>query len=284
MHDEFVVEGAGFRLDYSKRTGIMGILNITPDSFYDGGWYQDTDTAVDHALRLIDEGADIIDIGGESTKPGAEAVCLEEELNRVIPVIKKLEGQIEKPISIDTRSATVARQAIHAGARMVNDVSGLTADPDMVETVASVGVPVVIMHTAGNPRDMQNNPRYQDTVREIFKWLNTRIDYAAKNGIQKSKIIVDPGIGFGKRLSDNLLILRSLDFFRKLERPILIGPSRKSFIGCLLDVAENDRLEGTAAAVALGIANGASLVRVHDVKEMGRVARMADAICRSRQE
>lgn len=283
MHDEFVVEGAGYKLDYSKRTGIMGILNITPDSFYDGGWYKDPDTAVDHALRLVDEGADIIDIGGESTRPGADAVCLEEELNRVIPVIKKLNGQIEKPISIDTRRAIVARKAIHVGARIVNDVSGLTADPEMVEMVASAGVPVVLMHTAGNPVDMQKNPSYKDTVGEIFNWLKTRIDYAVNNGIRRSQIIVDPGIGFGKRLNDNLLLLRSLACFRELERPILVGPSRKSFIGSLLDVAENDRLEGTAAAVALGVANGASMVRVHDVKEMGRVVRVADAICRSRQ-
>ena len=228
MHDEFVVEGAGCKLDYSNRTGIMGILNITPDSFYDGGWYKDPDTAVDHALRLVDE-------------------------------------------------------AIHVGARIVNDVSGLTADPEMVETVASAGVPVVLMHTAGNPVDMQKNPSYKDTVGEIFNWLKTRIDYVVNNGIRRSQIIVDPGIGFGKRLNDNLLLLRSLVCFRELERPILVGPSRKSFIGSLLDVAENDRLEGTAAAVALGVANGASMVRVHDVKEMGRVVRVADAICRSRQ-
>lgn len=284
MHDELVVEGTGFRLDCSKRTGIMGILNVTPDSFYDGGWYRDTETAVHHGLRMAGEGADIIDVGGESTRPGAEAVDLEEELKRVIPVIEKLSDRIEQPVSIDTRRAEVAHQAIRAGARMVNDVSGMTADPKMIEAVASARVPVVIMHTAGRPADMQKNPGYKDTVGEIVDWLASRIDYAVDNGVQRSRIIIDPGIGFGKRLSDNLLLIRSLASFRTLKRPILIGPSRKSFIGRVLDVKKNDRLEGTAAAVALSVANGAGIVRVHEVTEMGRVVRMTDAICRARQE
>ncbi len=284
MHDELVVEGAGFRLDCSKRTGIMGILNVTPDSFYDGGLYQETETAVRHGLRLAGEGADIIDVGGESTRPGAEVVDLGEELKRVIPVIEKLSDRIEQPVSIDTRRAEVARQAIGAGARMVNDVSGMTADPGMIEAVASARVPVAIMHTAGRPADMQENPGFKDTVGEIVDWLASRIDYAVDNGVQRSSIIIDPGIGFGKRLSDNLLLIRSLASFRTLKRPILIGPSRKSFIGRVLDVEKNDRLEGTAAAVALSVANGAGMVRVHDVREMGRVVRMTEAICQARQE
>ena len=284
MHDELVVEDAGFRLDCSKRTGIMGILNVTPDSFYDGGWYRDTETAVRHGLHMAGEGADIIDVGGESTRPGAEAVDLEEELKRVIPVIEKLNDRIEQPVSIDTRRAEVARQAIRAGARMVNDVSGMTAEPEMMEVVASAGVPVVIMHAVGSPADMQQNPGYKDTVGEIVDWLASRIGYAVDNGVRRSSIIIDPGIGFGKRLSDNLLLIRSLASFRTLKRPILIGPSRKSFIGRVLDVEKNDRLEGTAAAVALSVANGAGIVRVHDVREMGRVVRMTDAICRARQE
>lgn len=283
MDDERVIEGAGFHWDCAQRTRIMGVLNVTPDSFYDGGRYWDPLTAVRHGQRLAEEGADVIDVGGESTRPGAEPVELEEELRRVIPVIEKLKDRIEQPVSIDTRKAEVARRAIGAGARMVNDVSGLTADPDMTGTVAAEGVPVVIMHTAGTPRDMQRNPGYRDTVGEIVEWLDARMAHAVAHGIRRSRIIVDPGIGFGKRLSDNLLLIRSLASFRQLNRPILIGPSRKSFIGRVLDAEKDDRMEGTAAAVALSVANGASIVRVHDVREMSRVVRMTDAICKARQ-
>ncbi len=284
MRDELVIEGDGFQWDCAERTRIMGVLNVTPDSFYDGGRYWDPYSAVRHGQRLADEGADVIDVGGESTRPGAEPVGLEEELRRVIPVIERLKGRIEQPVSIDTRKAEVARRAMGAGASMVNDVSGLTADPEMVEVVASAGVPVVIMHAAGTPADMQRNPGYQDTVGEIADWLGARIEHAVAHGIRRSRIIIDPGIGFGKRLSDNLLLIRSLASFRKLKRPILIGPSRKSFIGRVLDTEKDDRMEGTAAAVALSVANGAGIVRVHDVREMGRVVRMTDAICRARQE
>ena len=284
MPDERVVEGDGFRWDCSIRTRIMGVLNVTPDSFYDGGRYWDPYTAVRHGQRMAEEGADIIDVGGESTRPGAEPVQLEEELRRVIPVIERLKDRAGQPISIDTRKAEVARRAIGAGAGMVNDVSGMTADPEMVETVASAGVPVVIMHTAGTPRDMQRNPGYRDTVGEIVDWLGARIEHAVAHGIRRSRIIIDPGIGFGKRLSDNLLLIRSLASFRKLNCPILIGPSRKAFIGRVLDAEKDERMEGTAAAVTLSVANGASIIRVHDVREMGRVVRMTDAICRARQE
>ncbi len=284
MRDELVIQGDGFQWDCSKRTRIMAVLNVTPDSFYDGGRHLDPNTAVRHGERLADEGADIIDVGGESTRPGAEPVELKEELRRVIPVIEKLKDRIEQPVSIDTRRAEVARKAIRAGARMVNDVSGMTADPEMVEAVSAAGIPVVIMHTAGSPEDMQRNPGYEDTVGEIVDWLGARIEFAVAHGIRRSRIIIDPGIGFGKRLSDNLLLIQSLASFRKLNRPILIGPSRKSFIGRVLDVEKNDRLEGTAAAVALSVANGASIVRVHDVRQMGRVVQMTDAICRARQE
>ena len=279
-----VIEGDGFRWDCSKRTRIMGILNVTPDSFYDGGRYWDPYTAVRHGQRMAEEGADIIDVGGESTRPGAEPVQLEEELRRVIPVIERLKDRSGRAVSIDTRKAEVARKAIDAGARMVNDVSGMTADPFMVEAVASTGVPVVIMHTAGTPRDMQRNPGYRDTVGEIVDWLGARIEHAVAHGIRRSKIIIDPGIGFGKRLSDNLLLIQSLASFRKLNCPILIGPSRKAFIGTVLDAEKDERMEGTAAAVALSVANGASFIRVHDVREMGRVVRMTNAICRARQE
>lgn len=284
MDDERVIAGDGFRWDSSQRTRIMGVLNVTPDSFYDGGLYWDPYTAVRHGQQLAEEGADIIDVGGESTRPGAEPVGQEEELRRVIPVIERLQDRIEQPVSIDTRKAEVARRAIGAGARMVNDVSGLTADPDMAGTVAAAGIPVVIMHMAGTPENMQRNPGYRDTVGEIVKWLDARIEHAVAHGIRRSRIIIDPGIGFGKRLSDNLLLIRSLASFQKLNCPILIGPSRKSFIGRVLDTEKNDRMEGTAAAVALSVANGANVVRVHDVREMSRVVLMTDAICRARQE
>ena len=283
MDDERVIEGDGFLWDCSQRTRVMGVLNVTPDSFYDGGRYWDPLTAVRHGQRLAEEGADVIDVGGESTRPGAEPVDPEEEIRRVIPVIERLKDRIEQPVSIDTRKAEVARRAIGAGARLVNDVSGLTADPDMTGTVAAEGVPVVIMHTAGTPRDMQRNPGYRDTVGEIVEWLDARIAHAVAHGIRRSRIIVDPGIGFGKRLSDNLLLIRSLASFQRLNRPILIGPSLKSFIGRVLDAEKDDRMEGTAAAVALSVANGASIVRVHDVREMSRVVRMTDAICKARQ-
>jgi len=284
VRDELVIEGDGFHWDCSKGTRIMGVLNVTPDSFYDGGRHAGPETAVRHGQRLAAEGADIIDVGGESTRPGAEPVDTDEELRRVIPVIERLKDRIEQPVSIDTRKAEVARRAIRAGARMVNDVSGMTADPEMVGVVASTGTPAVIMHTAGAPADMQRNPRYEDTVGEIAAWLGARIEYAGEHGVRRTQVVIDPGIGFGKRLSDNLLLIQSLASFRELGRPILIGPSRKSFIGRVLDAEKEDRLEGTAAAVALSVANGASIVRVHDVREMGRVVRMTDAICRARQE
>ena len=284
MCEGLYIQGGGIRWDCSERTRVMGVLNVTPDSFYDGGRYWDPYTAVRHGQRMADEGADIIDVGGESTRPGAKPVDPEEELRRVIPVIETLVDRIEQPVSIDTRSAEVARSAIRAGARMVNDVSGLTADPEMAGAVAAAGVPVVIMHSDGTPEDMQRHPSYVDTVSEIVDWLDDRIAFAIANGIERSQIIIDPGIGFGKRLSDNLLLIQSLAAFRKLDRPILIGPSRKSFIGRVLDAEKEDRLEGTAAAVSMSVANGASIVRVHDVGEMDRVIRMTDAICRARQE
>ena len=284
MQEPLIVKGTGFSFDCSKGTRIMGILNVTPDSFYDGGWYKNIDTAVSHGTKMAEEGADIFDIGGESTRPGADIVNVDEELQRVIPVIEKLCKLIQQPISIDTRRAKVAREALHAGARIVNDVSGLTADSEMVEVVASSKVPVVIMHTLGNPRIMQENPSYIDTIREVKDWLTKRILYAVENGIKRSQIIIDPGIGFGKRLIDNLLLIRFLASFKKLGCPILIGPSRKSFIGNLLDLNEDDRLEGTAGAVALSVANGANIVRVHDVNKMRSVIRIADAICGVQQE
>lgn len=284
MTSSFVIEGRGFRLDLSARTHVMGVLNVTPDSFSDGGQYLAIQHAVAHAQQMAAEGADIIDVGGESTRPGANEVPVDEELRRVIPVIRHLATTHDIPISIDTRKAEVARRALEVGAQIVNDVSGLTADPAMAAVVADAGVPVVVMHAKGTPKDMQHDPQYDDVIDEIRAWLASRVEAACQAGIRKDRLIIDPGIGFGKRLIDNLLILKFLSTFSSLGCPILVGPSRKSFIGKLLGVPEDERLEGTAAAVAIAIANGAHIVRVHDVRAMVRVAKMTDAIVRAERE
>ncbi len=268
-------------LDFSNKTYLMGVLNATPDSFSDGGLYFDTDKAVEHALKLVEDGADIIDIGGESTRPGSEVVPLDEELRRTIPVIELLVKRTSVPISIDTCKAEVALRAIDAGASIVNDISGLRFDPGMAKAVASCGVPVIIMHIKGAPKDMQVNPVYEALIPEIMDYLRTGIRLAVEEGIHEDQIIVDPGIGFGKTFDHNLQILRDLNEFRALGKPISIGVSRKAFIGKILGgVPAAERLEGTAAAVAISIINGANIVRVHDVKEIAKVAKVADAIKR----
>jgi dihydropteroate synthase len=271
-------------LDFSVKTGIMGVLNVTPDSFSDGGLFFNIQTAVEHALRMQDEGADIIDIGGESTRPGAERVDEKEEMKRIIPVIEKLASQLEIPISVDTYKSKVAGAALSAGASMVNDISGLRFDPGMPSVVAKFGVPVVIMHIKGTPDNMQSNPVYTALIPEIMDYLREGIEIARKAGIPEDMIIIDPGIGFGKTVEHNLQIIKHLSEFSGFEKPILLGPSRKSFIGKLLnDIPSDQRLEGTAAAVATGILNGANIVRVHEVRAMARVARVADGIKRGFQ-
>ncbi|RMG02666.1 MAG: dihydropteroate synthase [Nitrospirae bacterium] len=259
----------------------MGILNVTPDSFSDGGLYTDPDRALEHALKMVEDGADIIDIGGESTRPGAEAVPLEEELRRTIPVIERLSREVTVPISIDTYKSEVARRAIEAGASIVNDISALRFDPEMVSTVADSKAGLILMHIKGTPRDMQKNPHYDDLFSEIKDYLSESITLAESKGISRNRMVVDPGIGFGKTLEHNLKIIANLGFLRELGLPILIGPSRKSFIGMILDgVPPSERIEGTASSVAISVLNGANIVRVHDVKEMTRVVRVADAIKR----
>jgi dihydropteroate synthase len=261
----------------------MGILNTTPDSFSDGGHHFNADRAVEHALIMIDEGADIIDIGGESTRPGAAPVTLEEELRRTVPVIKALAEKISVPISIDTYKAAVAKRALDAGAGMVNDISGLRFDPDMPEVVSAYKVPVVMMHIKGTPQNMQLNPVYDALIPEIIDYFRASINIAVQAGISEELIILDPGIGFGKTFDHNLEIISRLREFTTLDKPILIGPSRKAFLGKILGGAAPDqRLEGTAAAVTASILNGAGIVRVHDVKEMAKVARVADAIKRQK--
>jgi dihydropteroate synthase len=257
----------------------MGILNVTPDSFSEGGLYFDKSAAIKRAIQMVEDGADIIDIGGESTRPGAESVTVEEELRRTIPVIEALAKGVKVPMSIDTYKSEIAKRALDAGASMVNDVSGLRFDPEMPDVVSGYKVPVVIMHIKGRPKDMQQNPVYEALIPEIMDYLREGIKIARQSGISEDKIIIDPGIGFGKTFDHNLCIIKHLREFTFLEKPILIGPSRKAFIGNILgNVSPTERLEGTAAAVAVSIINGANIIRVHDVKEMVKVAKIADAI------
>ena len=266
-------------LNPKRETLVMGIVNVTPDSFSDGGKFFSPEVAISHASKLITQGADIIDIGGESTRPGAEQVSETEELKRVIPVIEKIRN--DNPtilISIDTTKASVAKHAVEAGADIINDVSGLSFDNNMIGIVESFNIPVVIMHMKGNPQNMQLNPEYEDIVNEILDFFKMKIKMAVQSGINRSMIILDPGIGFGKTVKHNFELLSRLNEFNILELPIMIGPSRKSFIGITLDLPPEDRVEGTAAAVSAGVMNGASIVRVHDVKSMKRVVRIIEKV------
>jgi dihydropteroate synthase len=264
--------------DLDGRTLVMGVINVTPDSFSDGGLFSDAEAAVEHALRLVEEGADILDVGGESTRPGSDFISLDEELSRVMPVVEGLADSSEAPLSIDTTKAEVARRALDAGCVMVNDISAMRLDEEMLPLVVERGVPFCLMHMQGMPKDMQAEPHYDDVVGEISRFLRERAEAAEEAGADPAKIIVDPGIGFGKTLQHNLEILRRLDELKSLGYPLLLGPSRKSFIGRILELDVDERVEGTAASVALGIDHGADIIRVHDVKEMVRVARVADAI------
>jgi dihydropteroate synthase len=269
----------GFNLDLAGKTHIMGVLNVTPDSFSDGGFFFDKENAVRHAHYLIDNGADILDIGGESTRPGSAALPLSEELQRTIPVIEAVARSVHVPVSIDTCKAEVARRALDAGASIVNDISGLRFDPAMSQVVAEYGVPVIVMHIKGTPKDMQTHPVYEALIPEIMDYLRCSLRLAADSGIPEDLVIIDPGIGFGKTIDHNLEIIKNLKEFTLLGRPVAIGVSRKAFIGKLLGGAPpSERMEGTAAAVAVSIVNGAHIVRVHDVREMAKVARVADAI------
>lgn len=270
------------RLDFSKRTYIMGILNVTPDSFSDGGKFFDKNRAVEHGIKMADEGADVIDVGGESTRPGSRQVSAEEELRRVIPAIRILRKKIDKPISIDTRKSVVAREALKEGASIINDISGLLEDKDMADVVAKFNAACVIMHIKGRPKTMQKNPVYKSLFGEIIERLKKSIKIAKEAGIKENKIIIDPGIGFGKTTEHNLQIIRNLRKIKTLGYPVLIGPSRKSFIGNVLNKPKaNGRIFGSAAAVAISILNGADIIRVHDVAIMRQVAQMADAFKRA---
>ena len=257
----------------------MGILNVTPDSFSDGGQYFSHRSAVDHALQMIEDGADIIDVGGESTRPGAEPLTVENELDRTIPVIESIrERNPDVMISIDTYKSIVAKEAVQAGADIVNDVSGLTMDENMPSILSEISVPVIIMHINGTPTNMQNNPVYKNLMGEIISFLEDKINLARSAGIKDHNIILDPGIGFGKTIDHNFRIIQKLSDISNIGFPVLIGASRKSFIGLTLDLPPHERIEGTAAAVSAGILNGARIVRVHDVKEMKRVVIISEKI------
>jgi dihydropteroate synthase len=267
--------------DFYRRSYVMGVLNVTPDSFSDGGAYPTVDAAVRRALTMVEEGADIIDVGGESTRPKTvygktTVVSLDEELQRVIPVIEQLSSRTEAVISVDTTKSAVAEAALKAGASMVNDISGLKFDPEIAVIAARHDAALVVMHIQGTPETMQEQPRYTDVVAEVKEELQGSVASARRSGV--TKLIIDPGIGFGKDLGHNLMLLNKLKEFSELGLPILIGTSRKGFIGTILNTPVNERVEGTAASVAVAIMNGAHIVRVHDVLEMKRVALVADAI------
>jgi len=256
----------------ARQPKIMGILNVTPDSFSDGGNYSTQTSALAQAELMIDSGVDIIDIGGESTRPGADVVPVDQELKRVLPIIKKLAALIKKKnagvsISIDTRKSSVAREAIAAGASVWNDVSALTFDEDSVDVAAELGCPVILMHAIGTPKTMQDDPSYEDVIGEIKLWLATRIAVAVAAGVKSENITIDPGIGFGKRLEDNLELMGRLRAFKELEYPILLGASRKSFIGKIDGSEANARLGGSIAAAIWSAEQGADIIRVHDVPE-----------------
>ncbi len=264
-----------------ERTLLMGIVNVTPDSFSDGGRFLGADDAVKHALQMAADGADILDVGGESTRPGAADVSLDEELARVLPVIDGIRAELpDVPLSIDTRRPEVARRAIAAGAAIVNDVSA-AADPAMLPLVKEAGVGIVLMHMKGEPKTMQERPAYEDVVIEVRTFLAARLGAAVAAGVPRDRLCVDPGIGFGKNLHHNLELLRHIGSFRDLRVPVLVGASRKRFIGELTGVADPaQRVEGTAGAVAWCAGQGVDVLRVHDVREMARVVRVVDAIAR----
>jgi dihydropteroate synthase len=256
----------------------MGVLNVTPDSFSDGGLYLQKDKAIEQGLAMVREGADIIDIGGESTRPYSESVPCDEEIARVIPVIEALVKDVKIPISIDTCKAKVAIEALKAGASMINDISALRFDPEMASVAAEAGVPVILMHMQGTPGDMQKNPTYDDLIQEILNFFEDAVKRAVKAGIRKELIIIDPGIGFGKTFHHNLEIIKELRKFSSLERPILLGTSRKAFIGHILQNDPDERDTGTMATVSAGVLNGAHIVRVHDVKRTLETVKIIDAI------
>lgn len=264
-----------------ERPLVMGILNVTPDSFSDGGHFLEVDRAVGYALKMVEEGAEIIDIGGESTRPGAEPVTAEEEMRRIVPVIEAIRKQSAIALSVDTYKADIARAAMEAGADIVNDISALRMDEQMAAVAGATGATVVLMHMQGTPLTMQENPHYDDCVKEVADFFSERIDYAVSRGIERHKLVLDPGIGFGKRPEDNVALLRHLERFRTFGLPLLVGASRKSFISRITGIERpaSKRLGGSVAAAAVAVLHGAQIVRVHDVLETAEAVRIIQAIC-----
>ena len=276
------VEWRDYSLDFTKRTYIMGVLNVTPDSFSDGGQFFDTQKAAEHAFHMAGQGADIIDVGGESTRPYSRKISANEEMDRVMPVLEAICKELTIPVSIDTRKAVVAREAVRVGASMINDISALRSDPEMAEVAAKSGIPLILMHMKGTPSNMQNNPTYGNLMQEIIGFLKDAINRAVDGGVEKEKIIVDPGIGFGKTFDHNLQIIRSISMFSVLERPVLLGTSRKAFLGHILGKEAAERDLGTMATIVAGILNGAHIVRVHNVRMAVETVKVADAIKRGK--
>jgi dihydropteroate synthase len=277
-----------FDYDLKEKTLVMGILNVTPDSFSDGGRFNSLDKALKHAKKMVDEGADIIDIGGESTRPGAKSITSEEEIKRVLPILKKIVRGRDIPISIDTYKSEVAEECLNNGASMINDITSLRGDEKLASVVKDFNVPICLMHMKGTPGNMQKNPYYEDVVKEIKNFLEKQSKFAMKKGIKKEDIIVDPGIGFGKRtgsgIEDNCTIIENISKFKKLGYPVMIGASRKTFIGnisCKKILSADERLEGSIAAAIVSSLNGADIIRVHDVKETVRALNVLDCIKKS---
>ncbi len=266
------------KISFGKRTQIMGVVNITPDSFSDGGKFLDLNSAIEQVYKLVDQGADIIDVGGESSRPGSSNVRINEELKRVIPVIKKVRKKIKVFISIDTCKSEVARQAFDSGVDILNDISSLSYDSKMAKVLSEYKALVILMHMKGTPKTMQNAPEYRDVISEIYDYFEKKIFLAVEKGINRDKIIIDPGIGFGKKVEDNIEIFRRLREFKSLGRPILIGSSRKSFIGDILKKTTDERLYGSLGSYACAIMNGADILRVHDVSEARDLVRVVDKI------
>jgi dihydropteroate synthase len=274
------LEVGGQRVDFSVKTGIMGILNVTPDSFYDGGRFVEPQLALERAHQMVQEGADLIDIGGQSSRPGSEPVPETEEARRVLPIIEAVAGSVRAIISVDTYRAAIARAALDAGAHLINDISALRFDPSLMGVVAERQVPLILMHMKGLPRNMHLHPSYEALIDEVFAFLRERLRTAEAGGVSPALLLIDPGVGFGKGAHHDLELLRKLHHFHALGRPIIISPSRKSFIGRILGTGVDERLEGTAATVATAIMQGASIIRVHDVRAMAHVARMMDVLVR----
>jgi dihydropteroate synthase len=279
---DFALKWNKYRLDLGSRTHLMGVLNVTPDSFSDGGKFFSEKQAVAHGIAMAQDGADIIDIGGESTRPYSRRLPADEELSRVIPVIRQLSREISIPISIDTYKSKVALEALNAGASMINDISALRLDPHMAAVAAKAQVPVILMHMQGTPENMQLKPRYDNLMGEIMDFLNNAVERSRSAGIKENLIILDPGIGFGKTFDHNLSVIHHLEKFRALKKPLLLGPSNKAFIGRILGKEADERDTGTMAAVAACVMNGAHIIRAHNVKMAAETIQIIDAIRRER--